>query len=89
MALNKTVSVDKIEIVENGSLQIRTKTTIDEDGVELSSSYSRISRTPGSDVSALSARVQAVAACIWDTATVNADNAEVAAAAAAAAAEDT
>jgi len=88
MALTKTVAIDKIEIVENGSLQIRTKTTIEEDGVELSSSYSRISRTPGSDVSALSARVQAVATCVWDTATVNAYNAEVAAAATAAAAED-
>jgi len=84
MALTKTVTVDKIEIVENGSLQIRTKTSIQEDGVELSSSYTRESRTPGADVSGYSQRVQAIAAASWSTDVVGAYNAEVAAAAEAA-----
>lgn len=88
MALTRTATVDKIEIVENGSLQIRTKTSIQEDGVELSSSYTRESRTPGSDVSSYSPRVQAIAAATWTTDVVEAYNAEVLAAEAAAAEAD-
>ena len=80
MALTKTVTVDRIEILENGSLQLRTKTSIQEDGVELSSSYRRESRTPGADVSSYSDRVQAIAAASWTADVVEAYNAAVAAA---------
>ena len=37
MAFSKVVVEDKIEILETGSLQVRTKTTVLEDSVELSS----------------------------------------------------
>ena len=58
MALQKNVVIDRIEILLNGTLQIRTKTEIDEDGIELSSTFSRDSRVPGSDVSTFNKRVQ-------------------------------
>jgi hypothetical protein len=35
MALEKVISVDLIEIVESGCIQVRTKTAIKEDGVVL------------------------------------------------------
>jgi len=41
MALEKIIAVDLIEVVENGTLQVRTKTAIKEDGVEISSKLHR------------------------------------------------
>ena len=41
MALTKEVIVDKIEVLENGTVQVRTATRILEDGVALSSSFHR------------------------------------------------
>ena len=62
MALEKVTSVDLIEIVENGCIQVRTKTAIKEDGVEISSKFHRHVVAPGADASGEDARVQAVCA---------------------------
>jgi hypothetical protein len=62
--LEKVVSVDLIEVVENGCLQVRTKTAIKEDGVEISSKFHRHVVVPGADVSGEDAKVQAIAASI-------------------------
>ena len=64
MALEKVISVDLIEIVENGCIQVRTKTAIKEDGVAVSSKFQRHIVVPGADVSAEDAKVQAIAASI-------------------------
>jgi hypothetical protein len=64
MALEKVISVDLIEVVENGSIQVRTKTAIKEDGVEISSKFHRHVVVPGADYSAEDAKVQAIAASI-------------------------
>ena len=43
MALEKVVSEDKIEVVgEYRAVQVRTKTAVMEDGVELSSGYRHV-----------------------------------------------
>jgi len=60
--LEKVTSVDLIEVVENGCIQVRTKTAIKEDGVEISSKFSRHVVVPGADYSAEDARVQAICA---------------------------
>ena len=61
MALSKVISEDKIEIVgEFKAIQIRTKTAVMEDGVELSSGFHRHVVTAGDDYSAESAEVQAI-----------------------------
>jgi hypothetical protein len=61
MALSKVISDDKIEIVgEFKAIQIRTKTAVLEDGVELSSGFHRHVVTAGQDYSAESAEVQAI-----------------------------
>jgi hypothetical protein len=64
MALEKIITVDLIEVIENGSIQVRTKTAIKEDGVEISSKFHRHVVAPGADVSAEDAKVQAIAASI-------------------------
>ena len=67
MSLEKVISVDLIEVVENGSIQVRTKTAIKEDGVEISSKFHRHVVVPGADVSSEDAKVQAIAASIHTT----------------------
>ena len=80
MALTKEITQDKIEVVSASKhLQVRTKTAIMEDGVELSSSFHRhivscVSSVKNdddswthtdTDVSSESAEVQAIAAAVW------------------------
>jgi hypothetical protein len=62
--LEKIEVVDLIEVVENGSIQVRTKTAIKEDGVEISSKFHRHIVVPGADYSAEDAKVQTIAASI-------------------------
>ena len=60
MALEKVISVDLIEIIENGGIQVRTKTAVKEDGVEISSKFYRHVVAPGQDYSGENAKVQAI-----------------------------
>jgi hypothetical protein len=64
MALEKKVINDLIEVLENGSVQVRTKTTILEDNKEISSKFHRHVVVPGADYSAEDAKVQAICAAI-------------------------
>jgi hypothetical protein len=64
MALEKIQIVDRIEVVENGCIQVRTKTVIKEDGVEISSKFHRYVVAPGADVSGEDVKVQTIAASI-------------------------
>ena len=79
MSLEKVTSVDLIEVVENGSIQVRTKTAIKEDGVEISSKFHRHVVVPGADYSAEDAKVQAIAASIHTPAVIAAYEAAIAA----------
>jgi len=60
MALEKVISVDLIEVLENGTLQVRTKTAIMEDGKQISGAFHRHVVAPGDDYSAEDARVKAI-----------------------------
>ena len=64
MALEKQVVVDLIETIENGSVQVRTKTAILEDGVQISGTFHRHVVVPGQDYSKEDARVQAICAAV-------------------------
>ena len=83
MALTKEITQDKIEVVgASKHLQIRTKTAIMEDGVELSASFHRHIVTcvqsvkndddswthTDTDISGESAEVQAIATAVWTVA---------------------
>ena len=74
MALTKEVTVDKIEVLELGQIQVRTATKVLEDGVVLSSSFHRHVVMPSTktgdtwadtDISGEDARVQAIATATW------------------------
>ena len=83
MALSKVIVVDKIEVLEQGQVQVRTATRIMEDGVELSSSFHRHVVVPqvrsgyekdvsagtwaATDVTGEDARVQAICTAAWTT----------------------
>ena len=76
MALTEQTLIDKIEVVENGTLQVRQATRIIRDGEQIAQTYHRWSFAPGSDVSAMPANVQAVAAVVWTPEVVAAYKAE-------------
>ena len=74
MALTKEIVVDKIEVLENGIVQVRTATRVLEDGTQLSQSYHRHYVEPSTnidgswadtDISGEDARVQAIANATW------------------------
>jgi hypothetical protein len=65
MSLEKQVVVDKIEVTEDGTVQVRETTRIVEDGKVISQSYHRHTIAPGQDYSNDDARVQAIAQAAW------------------------
>jgi hypothetical protein len=60
MAFEKVIVVDRIEVIENGSVQVRTKTAIKEDGIEISSKFHRHVVAPGNDYSGEDAKVKSI-----------------------------
>jgi hypothetical protein len=58
--LEKKIVVDRIEVLENGCVQVRTKTAIMEDGKQISGTFHRHVVVPGDDYSQEDARVQAI-----------------------------
>jgi hypothetical protein len=62
--LEKVVLVDRIEVVENGCVQVRTKTAVMEDSVQISSTFHRHVVAPGNDYSSEDAKVQAICATV-------------------------
>ena len=65
MALTEETIVDKIEVVENGSVQVRTATVIKRDDVEINRSFHRHVLAPGDDITDQDARVSAIATATW------------------------
>jgi hypothetical protein len=77
--LEKIEIVDRIEVIESGVIQVRTKTAIKEDGVEISSKFHRHVVAPGDDYSAEDARVQAICAATHTSEVIAAYEAAIAA----------
>jgi hypothetical protein len=72
MAITKELIVDRIEVLENGCVQVRTKTAIMEDGKQISGTFHRHVVAPGDDYSQEDARVQAICEATHDEATIQA-----------------
>jgi hypothetical protein len=80
MALEKIISQDRIEIVgDYKHIQVRTKTAVIEDGVELSSAYSRHVVAPDADITGESTEVQDICNAVHTQAVKDAYAAHVAA----------
>jgi hypothetical protein len=79
MAITKEVKVDKIEVVSDWNIQVRTATIVKEDNVELTRSFHRHVLVPfdsskaednswthtATDISGEAANVQAIANAAW------------------------
>ena len=78
MALTEKTIIDKIELTEVNTIQIRTATIIEKDGIEIAKTYHRHSLNPGDDVSNEDTRVQAIANVIWTEEVINAYKALIA-----------
>ena len=72
MSLEKNLIVDVIEILENGRVQVRTKTAIMEDGKQISGTFHRHVVAPGDDYTGEDARVQAICKATHTAAVVSA-----------------
>lgn len=62
MSLTKETVVDKIEVVENGTVQVRQATRIMENGEQISQSFHRWTIAPGQDYSDQPDNVKAICA---------------------------
>ena len=79
MALTKTETIDKYEIVgEFKHIQCRHATVVAEDGVELTRSFHRHVIAPGDDVSGEPQEVQDLVAVLHTQAVIDAYNAHLA-----------
>ena len=65
MALTEKTIIDKIEVLESNSIQVRTANVIEKDGVEISRTFHRHVVNPSNDISEEDAKVQSVANAIW------------------------
>ncbi len=68
MSLTKTVTADKIEVVTSGGttvVQVRTATSISENGAVISQSYHRHIINSGDDYSSEPANVQAICTAVF------------------------
>jgi hypothetical protein len=65
MALSEKTIIDKIEVLENNSIQVRTANIIEKDGVEISRSFHRHVVNPSYEISGEDPKVQAIANAVW------------------------
>ena len=63
--LTEQKTIDKIEVVESGAVQVREVNRVLKDGGEIARNYHRWVLTPGQDVSDQAANVQAICQAAW------------------------
>ena len=78
MALIEKTIIDKIELLENNSIQVRTATIIEKDGSELTRTFHRHVVAPGADITNEDPKVQAIANAIWTEEIIAAYSASIA-----------
>jgi hypothetical protein len=65
MALTEKTIIDKIEVLESNSIQVRTANIIEKDGLEISRTFHRHVVNPSNDISGEDSKVQAIANAVW------------------------
>ena len=70
--LEKVIVIDVIEIIQNGTVFVRDKTYVLENGNSIAGSYDKHSIAPGDDYSTENAKVQAVCAAVHTPEVINA-----------------
>ena len=79
MALTEKTIIDKVELIENNSIQVRTATIIEKDGAELTRTFHRHVVVPGADITNEDPKVQAIANAIWTEEVIAAYSASISA----------
>ena len=77
MSLTKETVIDKIEVLENGIVQVRQVIRIIENGTQLSQSYHRWALTPGQDLTGQPANVVAICNAAWTEEVISAYQAQI------------
>ena len=78
MALSEVKVIDKIEVTENGIVQIREATRIVKDGEVIAQTYHRSTIAPGQDYSDQDAKVKAICQVAHTSAVIEAYEAVIA-----------
>ena len=65
MAFTEKNIIDKIEVLDNGTIQIRQANIIERDGIEIAKTYHRWTLTPGQELSGQEQRVIDIANVVW------------------------
>jgi hypothetical protein len=78
MALSEIKVIDKIEVTENGIVQIREATRIVKDGEVIAQTYHRSTIAPGQDYSDQDAKVKAICQVAHTSAVIEAYEAVIA-----------
>jgi len=78
MTLASTIIIDRTEVLEDGTIQVRQAEVITKDGVEITRSFHRWVRTPG-DTAAQSdpVPIPAIASAVWTPEVISAYQAQV------------
>lgn len=71
MALSEITKVDKIEVTEFNTIQVRVANIILKDEIEISKNYVRYVLSPIDDISNEDTKVQAIANAIWTDQVIN------------------
>ena len=77
MTLASTNTIDKIEVLENGVIQVRQAEIITKDGNEIARNFSRWVLSPGDDVSTQDDKVKAIATTVWTAEVISAYQAQI------------
>jgi hypothetical protein len=72
MTLSTYTTIDKIEVLEFGSVQIRKAEVITKDGVEIARNFHRSVVNPGDNITTQDPKVQAICNAVWTSAVVSA-----------------
>jgi urease accessory protein UreE len=65
VALQEISVIDKIEVLEDGQIQVRRADKVLKDGVEIAKLYHRHVLAPGDDLTGQDAKVVAIATAVW------------------------
>jgi hypothetical protein len=76
MAITEQTVVDKIEVMENGVVQVRQANRIIKDGVQIAQSFHRYALFPEQDISVQPANVQAICNATWTPEVISAYQAQ-------------
>ena len=77
MALTEQKTIDRIEVVERGIVQVREVNRVLKDGAEIARNFHRWTLTPGQDVSDQADNVKAICQAAWTPEVIAAYNAQL------------